>query len=135
MTATIPEQGALFGACNSTSVIHNRGQRATQPPLFSRSVCDPGVWRHGHRQAAWQEIARALPANLGLEYTANGWRIITVPHEMRRALEALDIAEGDVIPDDVMRERRRRVTEAELLVAQAKAVLRAVNLELQAKAA
>jgi hypothetical protein len=132
MTATIPDQRALSSGCNFTAVVR---REAAQLPLFSRSIADPGPWRHGHRQAAWQEIARALPANLGLEYTADGWRIITVPHEMRRALEALDIAEGDVIPDAVMLEHRRRVCEAELLVAQAKAVLRAVNIELQAKAA
>jgi hypothetical protein len=130
MTATIPDQRALSVGCNFTS-----GIRHEQPPLFSRSICDPGPWRHGHRQAAWLEIARALPANLGLEYTVDGWRIITVPAEMRRALEALDIAEGDVIPDAVMLEHRRRVCEAELLVAQAKAVLRAVNLELQTRVA
>jgi hypothetical protein len=132
MTTTLSRPQSLPDACNFTAVVR---QDPAQLPLFSRSVCDPGPWRHGHRTAAWQEIARALPASLGLEFTADGWRIITVPNEMRRALDALDIAEGDVIPDAVMRERRRRVVEAELLVVQAKAVLRAVNLELQAKAA
>jgi hypothetical protein len=132
MTTTLFEPESPAETCNFTAVVRRTAQ---QLPLFSRRLGNPGPWRHSNHAASWLEIARALPASLGLEFTADGWRIITVPHEMRRALEALDIAEGDVIPDAVMRERRRRVVEAELLVVQAKAVLRAVNLELQAKAA
>lgn len=104
-----------------------------QLALFERG---PNPWSRAHRAVTWLEIARALPANLGVE-TTDGvtWRIVNMPLATRRALEALDIAEGDVIPDDVMREQRRRTLHADLQLQQARAVLRSVQAENETAAA
>lgn len=123
MTTSTARGDSVAKSCNFTAGL---SQRPTQLPLFSHG---PTLWDRAHRAAAWQEIARALPANLGLEWSPDGWRIIVVPVATRRALAALDIAEGDVIPDPVILERRRRALEAELMLAQAQAVLRTVQAE------
>lgn len=105
--------------------------RPTQIPLFQWG---PSIWDRAHRTATWQEIARALPANLGVELTAeHGWRVIVVPAETRRALEAMEVTEGEVIPDALMRERRRWAVESDLMLAQARAVLRSVQAEHDAR--
>lgn len=101
--------------------------RPTQLPLFYRY--DHGPWDRAHHTAAWQEIAHALPRGLGIEYDGREWRIVTVSADMRRHLEALDIAEGEVIPDPVLIEQRRRSALARMQVAQARDVLRAIQLE------
>lgn len=104
--------------------------RPVQPPLFNLG---PSIWDRAHHAATLREISHALAPNIGWELTAeHGWRLVTIPAATRRALQALDIAEGDVIPDPVMCERRRRVTEADLRLAQARAVLRSVQAELEA---
>lgn len=105
-----------------------------QLPLWPAAV--PNPWSRAARAATWLEIAQALPANLSVEFTAeHGWRIVPLSVEARRALELLDISEGEVIPDPVMLERRRRHVEAQLMLDQARAVLRSVQVDNETRAA
>lgn len=117
-------------ACNSTAAIHT-GDNGRQLPLWPRAVPttpnQPWAARPG---IGWLELARLLPANLSVELTAeHGWRIVPLPAETRRALELLEVYEGDVIPDAAMREQRRRTVEAQLLLDQSLAVLRSVQAD------
>lgn len=107
---------------------------ARQMPLWPAAV--RSTRRDASPSVAWLELARVLPAHLGVEFSReHGWRVIVVDAEMRRSLELLDIYEGDVVPDSVLLERRRRATEAQLLLDQAQAVLRAVQTDIEAAAA
>jgi len=101
--------------------------RPEQLPLFQYG---PSIWDHCHAAIDVLALARELHCSVGLETTdGRNWRVITVDADTRRALEALEVYEGDVIPDPVMREQRLRNVLARRQVEQAKDVLRGVQLE------
>jgi hypothetical protein len=106
--------------------ISERRERHSQLPLFSFG---PTMWDRQHRAASLMEIARALPRNLSIEYDGKEWRVVVLSAEAQRYLEELEVLEGEVIPDAVMVEQRRRSTFARMQVQQAKDVLRAMQLD------
>lgn len=107
--------------------MHSAPTHGQQIPLFRHP------WSR-HARLTWQQLAQTLPANLSLELTReHGWRIVPLPVETRRALDLLEVHEGDVNPDTTMREARRRRVEAQLLLEQAQDVLRAVQTDNDAR--
>ena len=131
MTLNGTHPHAKCAACSFTDVVLSPGvvHSGDKRPDHDHGN-NPGPWSRANRTATWLDIARALPTNLGVEFTAeHGWRIITLGVATRRALELLDIYEGDVIPDAAMRERRRHTTLAQLMLEQAQAVLRAEHAD------
>lgn len=142
---TYPDRGRLLPSESqrrsySTGFLHsgdNPGHR--QLPLMWPVPSEPvqpaesNPWSGPARAATWLEIARMLPANLSLETTdGRTWRIVHLPADARRALELLDLYEGDVIPTAERIEAARRRAHAEDLLATAQAVLRAVDAEQRA---
>lgn len=113
-------------------------ERETQARRAARQLAlfnGPSMWDRAHRTAVWNDIVRGLPANLGIELTReHGWRIIVVPLATRRVLQQLDAAE-DPLPVDERRDAAVRRGQAEDMLAQAQAVLRAMQTDIEAGAA
>lgn len=135
MTTFQHGEHSVSPACNFTTVLSPAGAIHSGDNR-NADHGNPGPWGRANHTAAWMEIARALPANLGVEFTAeHGWRIIALSADTRRTLELLDITEGDTLPDAVMLERRRRHLAAQLLLEQARAVLQSVQVDNETQAA
>ena len=124
--------GESHGGSYSTGFLHNGDNHRQLPLMWPVPAPAAKAWTPAGRAATWLEISRMLPASLGVEFTReHGWRIIHVNGAMQRALDDLEAVEGPP-PNEARKQAAIRRGIAEQQLAQARAVLRAVALEMSA---